>query len=144
MTIIGYADLVFMSTEARLKTPFTALGVAPEAASSYLLPLLVGRQNAAWALLSSEWISADEALEMGLAWKLCAPDELLPTAYTYAEVIAEKPSASVIAVKRAMTAPLREQIAAARTHENAAFAELLGSAANADALSAFTHGDRAQ
>jgi enoyl-CoA hydratase/carnithine racemase len=53
-TILGYADLVFMSTTARLKCPFTSLGVAPEAASSYLLPQLIGRQNAAWILMSSE------------------------------------------------------------------------------------------
>jgi len=45
-TILGYADLAFMSSTARLKCPFTSLGVAPEAASSYLLPQLVGRQNA--------------------------------------------------------------------------------------------------
>jgi enoyl-CoA hydratase/carnithine racemase len=45
-TILGYADLAFMSSAARLKCPFTSLGVAPEAASSYLLPQLVGRQNA--------------------------------------------------------------------------------------------------
>jgi len=54
-TILGYADLAFMSSTARLKCPFTSLGVAPEAASSYLLPQLVGRQNAAWLLMSSEW-----------------------------------------------------------------------------------------
>jgi len=47
-TILGYADLAFMSSTARLKCPFTSLGVAPEAASSYLLPQLIGRQNAAW------------------------------------------------------------------------------------------------
>ena len=138
MTIIGYADLVFMANDARLKTPFTALGVAPEAASSYLLPLLVGRQNAAWALLSSEWIGADDALEMGLVWKVCTLEELLPTAYRHAEIIATKPIASLTAVKRAITAPLREQIAAARERENNAFAELLGGAASADALAAFT------
>ncbi|OOK73782.1 enoyl-CoA hydratase/isomerase family protein [Mycobacterium kansasii] len=40
-TILGYADLAFMSATARLKCPFTSLGVAPEAASSYLLPQLV-------------------------------------------------------------------------------------------------------
>jgi enoyl-CoA hydratase/carnithine racemase len=45
-TVLGFADLAFMSSEARLKCPFTALGVAPEAASSYLLPLLVARQHA--------------------------------------------------------------------------------------------------
>ena len=70
-TILGYADLAFMSTTARLKCPFTSLGVAPEAASSYLLPELIGRQNAAWMLMSSEWIDADEALRMGLVWKVC-------------------------------------------------------------------------
>ncbi len=68
-TILGYADLVFMSSEARLKCPFTSLGVAPEAASSYLLPQLIGRQNAAWLLMSSEWVSAEEALRMGLVWR---------------------------------------------------------------------------
>jgi len=46
-TILGFADLAFMSSTARLKCPFTSLGVAPEAASSYLLPQLIGRQNAA-------------------------------------------------------------------------------------------------
>ena len=39
-TVLGFADVAFMSTTARLKCPFTSLGVAPEAASSYLLPLL--------------------------------------------------------------------------------------------------------
>ena len=76
-TILGFADLAFMSSEARLKCPFTSLGVAPEAASSYLMPLLVGRQNAAWLLQSSEWVSAAEALAMGLVWRVCAPDDLL-------------------------------------------------------------------
>ena len=28
-TILGYADLAFMSSTARLKCPFTSLGVAP-------------------------------------------------------------------------------------------------------------------
>jgi enoyl-CoA hydratase/carnithine racemase len=48
MTILGFADIVFMSSEARLRCPFTTIGAPPEAASTYLLPLLLGRQNAAW------------------------------------------------------------------------------------------------
>src|SRR5258707_10056814 len=89
-TILGYAGLVFMSSSARLKCPFTSLGVAPEAASSYLLPQLVGRQNAAWMLLSSEWIDADEALRMGFAWKVCEPDSLLAEARRHAEILASR------------------------------------------------------
>lgn len=139
-TILGFADLAFMSTEARLKCPFTSLGVAPEAASSYLFPQLVGRQNAAWALLSSEWISAEEAKEMGLVWRVCSPDDLLPEARRHAELLAARPISSLIAVKRTMVEPHRVAIREARARENAAFAELMGGPANLEALSAFAEG----
>lgn len=136
-TILGFADLAFMSTTARLKCPFTSLGVAPEAASSYLLPQLIGRQNAAWLLMSSEWVSAEEALRMGLVWKLCAPEELLVQARQHAEVLASRPIASLQAVKATMVAPVRAEIDAARARENQFFVELMGAAANADALAEF-------
>ena len=137
-TILGYADLVFMSTEERLKCPFTSLGVAPEAASSYLLPQLVGRQNAAWLLMSSEWVDAEEALRMGLAWKVCEPNDLLPEARRHAEILAARPIPSLMAVKQTIAEPSRPEIKAATERENAHFAELMGAAANADALAAFT------
>lgn len=142
-TILGYADLVFMSSEARLKCPFTSLGVAPEAASSYLLPQLIGRQNAAWLLMSSEWVSADEALRMGLVWKICEPDDLLPEARRHAEILAARPIPSLIAVKQTIAEPSKPGIKAATERENAHFAELMGAAANADALAEFT-GKRGQ
>ena len=136
-TILGFADLVFMSATARLKTPFTSLGVAPEAASSYLLPRLIGRQNAAWMLLSSEWIDAPQALRMGLVWQVCEPDDLLGETQRHAAVLASRPVPSLIAVKQTMVDPTREKIAAAAAREYAQFEVLLGAAANADALAAF-------
>ncbi len=139
-TVLGFADLAFMSTSARLKCPFTSLGVAPEAASSYLFPRLMGRQDAAWMLLSAEWISAEQALEMGLVWRLCAPGDLLAEAYRHAELLATRPISSLVAVKQAMTEPLREPVRAARDRENAAFADLMGGPANLEALIAFADG----
>ncbi|MGV0733756.1 MULTISPECIES: enoyl-CoA hydratase/isomerase family protein [Mycobacteriaceae] len=137
-TILGYADLAFMSSTARLMCPFTSLGVAPEAASSYLLPRLIGRQNAAWLLMSSEWITAEQALEMGLVWKVCEPDDLMAEAHRHAEVLAARPLASLMAVKKSIAAPTLPGVAAARERENAYFVELMGSGANAEALAAFT------
>src|ERR1700742_927442 len=136
-TILGYADLAFMSSAARLKCPFTSLGVAPEAASSYLLPQLVGRQNAAWLLMSSEWVDAPEALRMGLVWRVCDPEELLPETRRHAEILAAKPISSLMAVKHTIAEPVRPEILAATARENAHFAALLGAAANADALAEF-------
>ncbi|MDQ6525577.1 enoyl-CoA hydratase-related protein [Nocardioides sp. LHD-245] len=139
-TILGFADLAFMADGARLKCPFTSLGVAPEAASSYLFPALVGRQHAAWALLSAEWISAEEARAMGLVKEVCPAGELMATARRHAEVLAAKPISSLVAVKRTMTEPHRAAIRAARDRENAAFAELMGGPANLEALAAFAEG----
>jgi len=137
-TILGFADLVFMADTARLKCPFTSLGVAPEAASSYLMPRLIGRQNAAWLLMSSEWISAAEAKEMGLVFKVCTPGDLLTEARRHAEILAAKPVTSLQAVKETMVAPVREAVAAATRRESELFVELVGAAANAEALAAFT------
>jgi len=140
VTIIGFADLVFASAQARFKCPFTSLGVAPEAASSFLLPLLVGRQNAAWLLMSSQWVDAAQAKDMGLLWQVCEPDDLIATATAHATVLAEAPISSLVAVKATMMAPLRAEIAAARERENAAFAELMGGPANLEAMAAFAEG----
>jgi enoyl-CoA hydratase/carnithine racemase len=136
-TVIGHADLVFMSTEARLQCPFTALGVVPEAGSSYLFPRLLNRQDATWVLLSSEWINAEECLRMGLAWRLCAPDVLMDEAMDHARRLAAKPVASLVASKQLLTAPVALAIAEARVREDAMFAELMGGPANAEALRAF-------
>jgi enoyl-CoA hydratase/carnithine racemase len=142
-TILGYADLAFMSSTARLKCPFTSLGVAPEAASSYLLPQLVGRQNAAWLLMSSEWVDAQEALRMGLVWRVCEPEELLAESRRHAEILASRPISSLMAVKHTMLEPVRPEILAATERENAHFAELMGTQANAAALADFTEKKRA-
>ena len=136
-TMLGLSDLVFMSTTARARCPFTRLGVAPEAASSSSFPRLIGRQNATWALLSSEWLSADDCLSMGLAFKVCEPDALLPEAMRHAQILATKPINSLVESKRTIVEPLRAELAAARKREDAAFKVLMGGPANIEALTAF-------
>jgi enoyl-CoA hydratase/carnithine racemase len=136
-TILGFADLALMSSEARLRFPFTRLGVAPEAASSYLLPLLIGRQAASWALMSSEWLPAEEALELGIVWKVCPPDELMAETMRRAQVLATKPITSLIATKELVMAPIKAEITAARAREDGAFQVLLGAPANIEAMTAF-------
>jgi enoyl-CoA hydratase/carnithine racemase len=135
-TILGFADLALMSTVAKLRCPFTDLAVAPEAGSSYLLPLLMGRQRAAWLLMSGAWFSAEECEQMGLVWRVTAPDDLLPATLEAARTLATKPMASLVETKRTIAAAHRELIGAARERENRAFARLLGRPANLEAFAA--------
>jgi enoyl-CoA hydratase/carnithine racemase len=136
-TITGFADMVFMSTNARLRCPFPTLGVAPEAASSFTFPALLGRQAASWMLMSAEWFDAETCVAMGLAWKVVEPEELLPVTLDHARRLARLPISSLVETKRCITEPMRADIEAARQRENAAFAKLLGGPANQEALRAF-------
>ena len=139
-TMLGFADLSFMSADARLKCPFTDLGVAPEAASSFTFPRLIGRQNASWVLLSSEWFTAEQCKEFGLVWKVCEPDRLLDEAMAHAGVLASKPLGSLMESKKTIIAAWMPEIVAAREREDAAFVKLLAEPANREALTAFTEG----
>jgi enoyl-CoA hydratase/carnithine racemase len=136
-TVLGLADLVFMADTARLKCPFTMLGVAPELASSASFPALVGRQNATWALMSSEWLSAEDCREMGLAYRVVPGDELMDVTLDHARTLAAKPISSLVACKRTIVDPIRPVLHAAHERENAEFAVLMGSPANLEAMAAF-------
>ena len=124
-TMLAHCDLVLVSDRARLLAPFTNMGVAPEAASSYLLPRRMGRQQASLSLFTSDWITAEQAVATGLAIRQCAPDELVPETLALAARIASKPLPSLMATKRLLLDAEREGIARARELENRAFAELL-------------------
>ena len=127
MTMLAFADVVFMSTEAQLRCPFTELGAPTEAGSSYLFPKLLGRQQAAWTLLSSEWITGHQALAMGLAWQLCDPDDVLPVAQDHARRLAAHPVAALAQVKRLLNAHERAELAAAFDREREALAVFVSS-----------------
>ena len=65
-TLLLHCDLVYVARDALLKTPFAALGLTPEFASSLLLPRLLGRARASALLLASESITGEQAAQWGL------------------------------------------------------------------------------
>ena len=125
LTMLAHCDIVMVSERARLLAPFTAMGVAPEAASSYLLPRRMGRQHASHYLFASEWISAQDAVDTGLALAVCDADQLMPETLALAKQIASKSLPSLMATKRLLLESEREGIVRASELEGAAFAELL-------------------
>src|SRR3954452_13538266 len=80
MTMLLHVDIAFIATTARLRAPFVPLGVVPEAAGSLLMPVVMGNLRAAEKLYTGEWISAEEAVEFGLARRAVAPEELMDAA----------------------------------------------------------------
>jgi len=137
LTMLLHCDVVWMAAEARLRAPFIPLGVVPEAASSYLLPLQLGHQRAAEMLFLAEWIDARRAVELGIATRVVPRAQLLPEMCALATRIAAQPLGALRWTKRTLLAVRADGIRAARGREDAAFAVRVGSPENQEALRAF-------
>ncbi|NQY92208.1 MAG: enoyl-CoA hydratase/isomerase family protein [Deltaproteobacteria bacterium] len=137
LTMLLYCDYVYMSRDARLRAPFITLGVVPEAASSYLLPVICGWRAAVDLLFESDFIDADRALELQLATQLCQPEQVLGMALEGAARLAAKPLGSLRHTKRLLIASRNEQVVSARRREDKAFMGRIGSAENIEAITAF-------
>jgi enoyl-CoA hydratase/carnithine racemase len=137
LTLLLHCEYVYIARGARLRAPFITLGVVPEAASSYLLPALIGYRNAIDLLFESDFFTAERAVELGIATRLCEPGELLATALERARHLVAKPLGSLRWTKRLVLAGRQEQVAAARRREDDAFLHRVGSPENLEAISAF-------
>lgn len=124
-TILAHCDITLIAEGARVRVPFAEMGVAPEAASSYLFPLLMGRQRAAHALLTGDWIDAQGAVDRGLALEVVAADELMERTLAIANQIAASPLGALRAIVTTMKDAHAPAVAAARAREEAEFARLL-------------------
>jgi enoyl-CoA hydratase/carnithine racemase len=104
-TMLLHCDLVYASEDAKFKMPFVDLGLVPEAASSLLLPQLMGHVRAAELLLLGEAIDAQRAMQLGIVNQVLPAGELLKFARAKAAALAAKPGAAVMASKALMKRP---------------------------------------
>ncbi len=136
-TLLPHCNLVLVDAGARLRVPFTELGVPPEAASSVLFPALMGWQRAAKVLLTSDWVGARELVDLGLALQVCDEGAVLDETVALAARIAAHPRAATRASASLLRAARRDAVLEANRREQAAFARLLGTAVGGGTLAEF-------
>jgi enoyl-CoA hydratase/carnithine racemase len=122
LTLLLHCDLVFVEPTADLSAPFVGLGLVPEAASSLLLPRVIGERRASEVFLTGRHVTGAEAVEWGLANAVASP--VLPAALEAAERVAAQPHAAA----RASKALLRSDeltVQGRMAEEMAAFADAL-------------------
>jgi enoyl-CoA hydratase/carnithine racemase len=136
-TMLLHCDLVYAAPNARLQLPFVNLGLVPEAASSLLLPALIGYQRAAELLLLGEPFTAQKAKDFGLVTEVVPEDQLFDTAMAQAKKLAAKPAASLRLSKRLMKQGQLAAVAQQIKLESEHFRERLDSPEAKEAFSAF-------
>lgn len=95
------SDLRFMAADASVTTVFSRRGLVAEHGMSWLLPRQLGTSRALDLLWSSRRVSAEEALRLGLADRITAPDALLDEVRRYVDDMAATVAPRAIAtIKR--------------------------------------------
>jgi enoyl-CoA hydratase/carnithine racemase len=136
-TLLLHCDLVYAAQDARFSMPFTQLGVVPEFASSYLLPLIAGYQRAAELLLLGEPFDADRARNAGFVTAVLPPDQVLDAAWAAAEKLARLPKEPVRLTRALLKSAHRDAIERQLRSEGQHFRRLLKEPAAREALAAF-------
>lgn len=136
VTLLLHCDLVVASNRSIFKTPFVDLALAPEFASSQLMPRFFGHAIAAELLLLGDTWDANRARETGLINRVTEPEQLDETARFMAAILAAKAPTSIKASKALMRQPA-EDIEVRMDRENTIFASQLQSPEFAEAAAAF-------
>ena len=136
-TMLLHCDLVYAGDNAAFSVPFVNLGLCPEAASSLLLPQMLGYHRAAEALLLGEPFMAEAALEVGLVNRVLPPTEVSAYAQAQGRKLAATPLSSLVETKRLMKKGQAQAVAAQMADEGASFGRMLREPAAREAFSAF-------
>ncbi|MCO4786064.1 enoyl-CoA hydratase-related protein [Marinomonas atlantica] len=124
-TMMLHCDMVFAARNAQFVFPFVQLGLVPEAASSFLLPRIVGHQRAFEMLMFGEPINAEMAYQLGMVNHLCEPKEALNLAMNYADRLTKLPTEAVLLSKDLLKCRTIDDIQMALMREGRIFKDRL-------------------
>lgn len=99
---------------------FVNIGIIPDGGGTYLLPELVGATKAIELFLladANNRVTAESALQVGIANRVVAPDDLLPIATELAEKLAKMPTSAIGKMKRAVYASTDKSLEEAMDYE---------------------------
>ncbi|MXZ78104.1 MAG: enoyl-CoA hydratase/isomerase family protein [Acidimicrobiia bacterium] len=113
LSLVLASDFAVAADDARLRAPFTAMGITPDSGTSWLLPRLAGVARAKGMLMLGEEVSGAEAAEWGLIHRAVPPDRVDAEVAVLADRLA---SSATVAVGLTKTLVQRGRERSLETH----------------------------
>jgi 2-(1,2-epoxy-1,2-dihydrophenyl)acetyl-CoA isomerase len=129
MSLACASDIVLCARSAKFVMAYTAIGLSPDGGGSWFLPRLVGLRRAIDIALTNPAISAEQAVEYGIASRVVDDDALVDEARALATSLASGPTRAFGAAKRLVRDASTTALDAHLAREAA---ELAGNAARHD------------
>ena len=95
-------DIVIAAESAGFLQAFVNIGLIPDCGGTFYLPQLAGMARAKAMAMLGEKISATQAAEWGLIWKVLPNDQLLSEARALAKRLASGPTVALGLIKQAL------------------------------------------
>lgn len=135
-TMLLHCDLVYAGESAKLSLPFVNLALVPEAASSLLLPAMIGHHRAAELFMLGEAFTPATAKDYGIVNAIYSDDRLLAEATAVARKLAAKPPTAMRLAKQLLKHS-KGDVAGQMALEGEHFRSQLKSAEAREAMTAF-------
>jgi 2-(1,2-epoxy-1,2-dihydrophenyl)acetyl-CoA isomerase len=95
-------DIVFAAESASFIQAFSKIGLIPDSGGTFFLPRLIGLQRATALMMLGDKVKAQDALSMGMIYRVCADDQLQDESLKIARQLAKMPTRGLGYTKRAL------------------------------------------
>jgi enoyl-CoA hydratase/carnithine racemase len=131
------SDLRIVSTAASMGLTETRLAIIPGAGGTQRLPRLVGRGKAKELIFTGRRVDAQEALQIGLANKICPPEALLDECRAMAAMICEAGPIAIQQAKYAIDTGIETDLGTGLAVESNAYWTVIPTQDRLEGLAAF-------
>ncbi len=105
-------DIVLASEKASFIQAFSKIGLIPDSGGTFFLPRIIGFQKASALMMLGDKVTAHEAEQLGMVYKVIASEEFMETVQTLATTVAQMPTKALGLTKRLMNASMTNDLSA--------------------------------
>lgn len=103
-------DIVLSAASATYIQAFSKIGLIPDSGGTFFIPRLIGLQRATALMMLGDKITAEQAMQYGLIYKVLPDDQLMAEADKLAAQMAQMPTKGLGLTKRLLNASLNNNL----------------------------------
>ncbi len=103
-------DIVLAAASSSFIQAFSKIGLVPDSGGTFFLPRLVGLQRATALMMLGDKVTAQQALEFGMIYKVLPDDTLMAEAEKMTEHLAQMPTKGLGLTKKLLNASMHNNL----------------------------------
>ncbi len=103
-------DIVILAKSASFIQAFSKIGLIPDSGGTYFLPRMIGFQKASALMMTGDKVGAEEALQLGLCYKVLEDENFLTATTEIAAKLSKMPTYGLWLTKKALNESMQNDL----------------------------------